>query len=381
MRFKYLPEDFIVEEIPNYEPNLEGNFFLYKLTKTNVGSIEALRSVLEKNSLDWREVSWAGLKDKQAITIQYFTLSKDIGNRFETQGIIVEKVGKRATKLQPGDLEKNQFTITLRELSAEQAKKIPSILASCTTIPNYFDTQRFGSCRHNKGFVAKQIILKNYEEALKLHMAVPGNDKNPKIARAKEFIAQHWGDWDACLQNTPPFLWDIRRVLTHLQQHPDDLIGALKKIEKKMRVLYVFAYQSYIFNEMLSEYIKSLGEYREIPYILGTLTFPIIPLPVDETMALASKDALYPDHMKAAAEKIIAKEGFENIAQIRMPKQFRETFFKANLRPIAYAPSNIQLLETADDEHFPGMKKAKIAFTLPKGSYATLVLKQIEALL
>ncbi len=74
MKLKCQPEDFRVEELPLVSPAGFGMYTFYRLTKRNIGTIEAVQGICRSWNLAGHQVSYAGLKDRHAVTIQYLTI-------------------------------------------------------------------------------------------------------------------------------------------------------------------------------------------------------------------------------------------------------------------------------------------------------------------
>ena len=74
MKLKCRPEDFRVEELPLVSPDGPGRYTFYRLTKRDVGTIEAVEAICRRWNLAGRRVSYAGLKDRHAVTTQYLTI-------------------------------------------------------------------------------------------------------------------------------------------------------------------------------------------------------------------------------------------------------------------------------------------------------------------
>ena len=74
MKLKCQPEDFRVEELPLVSSAATGRYAFYRLTKSNMGTIEAVEAICRHWNLAGRRVSYGGLKDRHAVTIQYLTI-------------------------------------------------------------------------------------------------------------------------------------------------------------------------------------------------------------------------------------------------------------------------------------------------------------------
>src|SRR3954469_1340178 len=74
MKLKRLPEDFRVEELPVVSGGRGGRFVLYRLTKRNLGTLEAIDAVCRRWNVAGRRINYGGLKDRHALTVQYLTI-------------------------------------------------------------------------------------------------------------------------------------------------------------------------------------------------------------------------------------------------------------------------------------------------------------------
>lgn len=149
---KATPADFTVKEILTFEPLGEGEHVLVWLRKTELNTAFVAEQLAKFAQIPLRNVSYAGRKDKFAVTEQWFSLhmpGKDMPNwaEFNLPGAEVLKTQRHHKKLRPGNLDCNLFQITLRNLSntdglVERLEKIKK-----EGVPNYFGPQRFGEIR------------------------------------------------------------------------------------------------------------------------------------------------------------------------------------------------------------------------------------------
>src|SRR5436305_3420190 len=75
MKLKCQPDDFRVEELTDAQPGAAGRYTFYRLTKQDLGTIEAVEAICRRWNLSSRRISYAGLKDRHASTIQYLTIA------------------------------------------------------------------------------------------------------------------------------------------------------------------------------------------------------------------------------------------------------------------------------------------------------------------
>jgi tRNA pseudouridine13 synthase len=150
-RFKARPEDFQVEELLGFEPSSEGEHCLVWVEKRDLDSNAAAARLADAIGLRRRLVSHCGLKDRHAVTRQWFSLhlpgqASPEASALESEGIKVLRITRNTRKLRRGIHLGNRFTIRLRQpdFSAEVAAERWDLIAS-QGAPNFFGSQRFGN--------------------------------------------------------------------------------------------------------------------------------------------------------------------------------------------------------------------------------------------
>jgi tRNA pseudouridine13 synthase len=155
-RIKDSPADFVVEELPAYEPSGTGEHVYVRLTKTDLTTDEALRRVARALGCDPREAGYAGMKDRRAVTTQTISLHAPRGTKgtelaeraraLGIEGVVVHDAIPHGHKLKPGHLAGNRFAILVRDVPAERLDEVGASLerARLEGVPNAFGSQRFG---------------------------------------------------------------------------------------------------------------------------------------------------------------------------------------------------------------------------------------------
>lgn len=148
--FKSTPEDFEVEELPAYEPNGEadGEHLFLWVEKRGRSTQDVAKALARHCGLQERDVSWAGLKDRQALTRQYLCAPARFVEpklaTFKLEGVEVLRAARHRNKLKGGHLRGNRFTLTLRDVTAPEVAREALERLRRFGIPNYFGEQRFG---------------------------------------------------------------------------------------------------------------------------------------------------------------------------------------------------------------------------------------------
>lgn len=149
-RIKTVPEDFVVEEVPAYLPSGEGNFAYVWIEKRNMSAEYLARLMARRLGIALEDIGMAGLKDRQAVTRQWVSVPVEVERDLtglEQDGIRVLNVSRHTNKLKPGHLRGNRFTIRIRDVDPGATQQLPSILEHFRTrgLANYYGPQRFGS--------------------------------------------------------------------------------------------------------------------------------------------------------------------------------------------------------------------------------------------
>lgn len=149
------PADFVVEEVLGFEPDGEGDHTLLRIRKTDANTDWVARQLARRAGVPARDVGFCGLKDRHAVTTQWFSIPGRPRNELESlsaAGIeVLEQVPHRR-KLRRGAHRGNRFRLVLRELEGDP-DLIGERLARIATggVPNYFGEQRFGRNGSNLG--------------------------------------------------------------------------------------------------------------------------------------------------------------------------------------------------------------------------------------
>jgi tRNA pseudouridine13 synthase len=145
-KIKTIPDDFEVEEIPAYEPSGQGDFLYLWIEKRDMGAEFFTRQIARRLDIPVGEVGTAGLKDRRAVTRQMVSVPANIEARLsqlDGDGIKMLRVGRHTNKLRSGHLHGNRFRILIREPANVDVRAIVDRLRQ-HGLPNYYGPQRFG---------------------------------------------------------------------------------------------------------------------------------------------------------------------------------------------------------------------------------------------
>jgi tRNA pseudouridine13 synthase len=153
-QFKSAAEDFQVTEILGYEPIGEGEHIYLWVRKTGLNTAYLAEQIAKFTRLPLRAVTYAGRKDKHAQTEQWFSVhlpgkGEFDWTQFNEPGAQILKSIRHNKKLRTGVLKGNRFNITLRQLNSTSGINERLQLIKLSGVPNYYGSQRFGSTQHD----------------------------------------------------------------------------------------------------------------------------------------------------------------------------------------------------------------------------------------
>jgi tRNA pseudouridine13 synthase len=314
------PDDFVVDELPAYEPLGHGDHLFVRFQKTGLNTQEAVRLIAAALGVDAGQAGYAGMKDRHAVTQQwasFFGAEPERALALELPAIRVLAAARHPHKIRTGHLRANHFKLLIRDAPAEQLETATQVFAELDRrgAPNYYGEQRFGRDRGN-------------------------------VAEARRFV----------LEDGPP---------------PRD---------RFRRKLLASALQSEVFNHWLAGRLRAgtfdqpmLGDLMRKEDSGGMFVASEIE-PARERMAgweisptgpMFGAKMRWPEgEARALEEQLCADFGFTEERMSRMRGLLPGTRRVARVRPedvsIAAVPAGIEL-----------------AFTLPKGAYATVILREL----
>ena len=297
---KEKPSYFQVKEIINLEFDEKGQYSYIKLKKRNLNTLQALKIISDKLRIPLKQIGFAGNKDKRAITTQYISIPRISKDKIEK--INSNKI--RLTFLGYGNKRINLGSSLGNKFKIKFENKLKKIYFC----ENYFDDQRFGI--NNNNHLLGKLILENKFNELKSLVTLPENSRELKI---------------------------------------------------QLR-FYLNAYQSYLFNLVLSEYLKKFN-HKKISYSLGELTF-IEKKIKNFKIPLVNFDTVLKGEIGRIYKKILKKENIK----------LDSFLVKSN----PFLISDTQYRDAFFDVKDLVQKDKVIYFSLPKGSYATILLKKLE---
>jgi tRNA pseudouridine13 synthase len=389
---RQFPEDFRVEEVlKDYSKaqiapaairqiNDRGRYLICVLVKRNMDTFLAIQKIAEKLGVDQERIQIAGIKDARALTAQHVSIGRMLPEqvthvKFGNPWLYPLRFSNE--KIHSNLLFGNQFRIILRAINcslsriSERMEDVRKELLELGDSTNFFGHQRFGTTRPITHLVGKHILLGEWEKAALTFLAKPSSHEHPESRQAREGL---WNteDYEEALRYFPPKLVYEREMLNHLAKRPRDFLGAFYRLPKKLRQLFVQAYQSYLFNKFLSQRIQRglpLKQAHREEYKLAIdgkkcLAIPLIGYKQSVSMGeqgeieneILTNEEVTPQHFMIAA-----------MPQISSPGGLRTA-----LTPLI----GLRIEDPTKDDANPKRKMVSLGFTLRKGSYATIILRE-----
>lgn len=386
MKLKQRQTDFRVEEL------LRGDFLrprgahrVYRVTKRKHTSVEAARVLSDLAGVAAREVSMAGLKDRQGVTRQYMTIPGGREVSYRDLRLGIETVGFSERRLESRDSQGNAFAVIARDLSRVEVERLRASLEAVREhgLPNYFDEQRFGNLRHNQGWIVRHLLHGRIERGLRRMLSAVSDHDRAETRAFKSALHRCWGDWSACRDVAGRF-GKHHSVFEHLRRAPHDFAGAFRHVATRERLIHLYAWQSHLWNRALAMHLgRSLpgGERFALRGREGRLVFPRgacpAPDPWGGTFPLtgarlqgvthADQRSLYTEVLAAMGLRPaqLAVEGVPGFA------------LKPEERGLVVRPSELRARPTEPDRENRDRRLVRLSFRLPRGAYATLVVRRL----
>ena len=394
MKIKVRPEDFVVQERAEVDLDEKpGPYAVFRLEKRQWDSFDLLAYLSRRLGVERRDLRLAGLKDRFGDTAQL--ISVRLAGRppirlpalLQDKGFSLSLRGYARQPLSARDLAGNSFRIVVRDLDPRASGRCRQAVEEVREagLPNYYDEQRFGSARHGRGFMGKEVFLGRREQALQLYFA-PSRFDDRRTRQLKSCVTERWGRWAECL---PLAFGDYRPLLEYLAEHRKAFRQALGRLDRRFLVFVLNAYQSYLFNEILGGWLTGLAAEHRFPlltrsYRHGRFLYPgELPAGLGEKLAgerlpVPGFDSRVPDPaVRAIAEAVLAREGI-GWSDLRV-RQLSGVRVGGVERAALVFPRDLSVGEPLEDELYPGRHRLTLEFFLPRGSYATLLLKRMEA--
>lgn len=256
---KQRPEDFTVTELPLYEPCGSGEHLYLYVERVGMTTMDVIRRMAKALNIKERSISYAGLKDRRALTRQHFSIHmaglklKDhhVQSKLEDQPFKILWAERHNNKLRRGHLAGNFFEINIRDVQPTSVIRAKAILDQLVEqgIPNYFGEQRFGYLYQNH-LVGRALVKRDFQGALDQLLGNADDTDHPATFEARQ--AYDEGDYKTAYALWPRGLRHERQALSALSRG-SSLSKAIYSIAEQQRKFFGSAVQSYLFNQVLEQ--------------------------------------------------------------------------------------------------------------------------------
>ena len=415
-------KDFIVKEIikgrytleikednlsSSFSKESKDRFTSFNLIKINKETFEAIKLISTTLNIPVDSIYYSGLKDKCSISVQKVSIRGNFIEKLrklKLKDIFIRNIYPSRKSVKLGSNWGNQFIITLRNIekfknTLTKINKIFKILKN-QGFPNYFGLQRFGTFRPNSHLIGRFMLEGKFKEAFDEYVVNSYTTESMRSQKIRNELRKS-GDLEKAYNQFPNSLNYEKIMIKYLIENLGDYKGAVYKLPNYLKKLLLSSFQSYLFNRMLTmrimkgfplfkpingDVISILddvnGQCTQIIYKYGgnydkylkealklkhaSIIFPIIGYDTDLDEFPLVKDLI---------EEIFSEEQINE--DIFNSDLLRDHEFKGAFRAITVKPIGLNLLEFTEDDLFREKFKLKLEFSLQKGSYATMLLREL----
>ncbi len=338
--FKQTIERFFVEEIPLYTFTGTGNYLILKIRKTDMSTWKLITVLAKATGIQERDIGYAGLKDKNATTIQYISLpkkyEKELNKNLTTEKIeILERTYNKAP-IKVGHLKGNRFSIVLHDINQKDAMFFNTTAQKMQVdgIPNYYGYQRFGE--DSQSYLQGKEIAHSGKK-------LKGSKEKLLVSAYQSHLFNNW-------------LASRVQLSTIIRDHNPDV--AAKKLKFPIELVKVLNKQPQFFKLFLGDIV--------MPYPYGKFDFV---KDMDQSAQLFKHKNISPTGLLCGANVLRAKSDAYYLEEAYDDTEL--STLKGDRRFAWIWPEEV---ETKYEEE---SKKLTVNFYLPKGSYATTFLEEI----
>lgn len=378
---KESPEDFYVEEIPAYEPCGAGEHLYLAFEKRGITTLEAIRRIAGALNISERDVGYAGMKDAVGVTRQTISLQKvkpEEAQKLQLGGITILSATRHTNKLKLGHLKGNLFRIIVRGVAATAADYAAAILGVLQRrgVPNYFGSQRYGA-QGNSHLIGAAMLRHDWQGGVELLIGDPAAVRDDEWRAA--ISAYQQGDPVEALRLMPRHCRSERDVLQRLIARAGAWERAFSVIHPRLKKLYLSAWQSYLFDKVVEQRLAQIDQVR-----VGDLAWKHCNgacFLVQDAVAEASRAELFeisasgpmfgsrmtqPGGAVLVAEQMLLDEASIRVEDFDLGGGLR---LEGERRPLRIPLGDASFQLEGD--------LLRLEFSLPKGCYATSVLREI----
>jgi len=374
-------EDFHVEEILSYLPCGAGEHCYLTIEKRGNTTLEAVSRIAAALKVPEREIGYAGMKDavgvtRQTISIQRITPEKALA--LELDGIKVLSAERHSNKLKLGHLKGNRFRIVIRGTSEAASRLVPEILEVLGRrgVPNYFGYQRYGA-QGNSHLIGAAMLRQDWQGCVDRLIGEPDAVRDEAWSAA--ICAYQQGNPCEALRLFPRHCRSERDVLQRLAARPGEYEKAFSAVHPRLKKLYLSALQSFLFDQTVAGRIADIDRVMTgdlaIKHVNGAC-FLVEDAAAEQERAeafeISASGPMFGCRMKRPEgavwereNEILGRAGVD-LPLFDLPGGLR---MEGERRPLRVPAADLSWSASGD--------AVTVEFTLPKGSYATSLIREI----
>jgi len=393
---KQRPEDFLVQEQPLYNTRGTGEHVFMLIEKTSLTTTDIVINLAKAFRVGRNDIGYAGLKDKHAIVRQHFSVwlpdrhdeAESIERLADRRLMKILWSDRHTNKLRRGHHSGNRFIIRVRNVQPTDAIKAKHIIDQLYAqgVPNFVGDQRFGYRQHNH-LLGRLLLCGEYQAMLDEMLGHPIDADPPNMQKARAAYDQR--DFEEALKHWPKHLRFDRQALDALRQGRDAR-QAVMAIYRSQREFLVSAMQSAMFNSVLDRRLREGMLTQLVPGDLAWKHDSRSVFAVDDEIAekentpagrvpsleVSPSGPMWGINMTRAQgtpgeveRQVLDVFNIhpENLAGVG------DVHAEGSRRPMRIALRNPEVTG-GSDEFGPYVK---LAFLMPRGSFATIVLREI----
>jgi tRNA pseudouridine13 synthase len=378
---KESPDDFLVEEIPSYLPCGTGEHCYLTIEKRGITTLEAISRIAAALKVPEREIGYAGMKDavgitRQTISIQRITPEKALA--LELDGVRILSAERHSNKLKIGHLKGNRFRVVIRGVSGSAPQLVPALLEVLGRrgIPNYFGYQRYGA-QGNSHLIGAAMLRRDWRACVDRLIGEPDAVRDEEWSAA--IGAYRQGDPSEALRLFPRHCRSERDVLQRLVTRPGEYEKAFSAVHPRLKKMYLSALQSSMFDQAVARRIDLIDRLMDgdlaVKHVNGAC-FLVEDAAAEQGRAdafeISASGPMFGCRMKRpeGAAQVLEQEILElsgvALPLFDMPGGLR---LEGERRPLRVPAGELSWSVSGD--------AATVEFTLPKGSYATSLIREI----
>lgn len=385
---KSCPEDFLVEELPIYQPSGQGTHVYALMEKIGISTPQATSRIAHFLNIHPRQIGYAGLKDARALTRQWISIEHiepEKLQELDIPDVRICRLERHGNKIKIGHLAANRFVIRLRQLAVpmetalSSANEIMQILIR-RGVPNYYGPQRFG-VRADSHLLGMALIKSQPQSFLDIFLGSPTPSDPPAATAARDLYDQ--GDYQQACQGWPNSDRNRQRALQALIKPNATPARAVRAVDRQIKSFLISAAQSSLFNQVLAARMPNIDQllagdlaYKHPSGACFIVEDPLVEQPRCDALAISPTGPIFgyrlkfPDAQPGQIERDVLERAGLTLEQFR---SFGQRPVKGVRRPLRFQPRNCQITDGTDDLG-PYMQ---LQFELNSGCYATTLLQEI----